>query len=254
LKEFENKKFEQLFPIVRMDLNTKKAVLNDTALASFKNSMKDVTAILKRIYLNENSVECSYIGDTLYFIKLIKDESSIDILFISIDNKMSLLNRLTDKQGENIDLYPKDALKEFLTKFLALKKRYGGFFVEFLYMKVEFLDNMDRDAKIDYVHDILKYTLGVIRSSDVLGQISDNSFGLILTQAEECSMDVVTDKILKFITTLNYKSGKLLLEVYGSLGKELLLIRNLNFDELIDKLDEKSKLITVGSSLPVIFK
>jgi hypothetical protein len=248
------KAFEKLFPIIRIDLNTKKAVLNDTALASFKDNMKDISVLLKRVYLNEEISECGYIGNKLYFIKLLKDEESIYILFISIDDKVNLLNRLTNKEGKHIDLYPKDALKEFLNKFLALKRRYGGFFVQFLYMKIEFLDNIDRDLKMDYVHDILKYTLGVIRSSDVLGQISDNSFGLVLTQAEECSVGVVTDKILNFIMNLNYKSGKILLEVYGSLGTELLLVRNLNFDELISKLDEKSKLITIGSSLPLIFK
>ena len=244
----------KFLPIIEIDLKNKQAILNEKAKVEFKECINEIQPIIKSVYLHKRGAGYTYIGKNLYFVKLLEAEDKIDILFIKIDDKSTLLNKVVDSKGNYIDVYPKDALREFLEKFLALKNRFGGFYVQFLYLRLGFLDIFETELKQKVLGDTLKYCMGITRSSDVVGRINEDSFGIILTQAQGCNANLLVDKIMNFIISSNYNDKKLVVEVYGALASELFILKNLDFEVLLSKLKSKAKLIQKGGNVPLIFK
>jgi len=241
---------KKLFPIIHINIETNKAVLNDLAKELFEN-VNEIEEMIKNIDLNKKT-DFAYISNQLYLVNILKGIKTINLIFSQIEDS-SLVSIHTD-QGVNIDIYKKDVLREFLEKFLALKRRYGGFNVKFLYLKVDFTLNLSLRLKREYLHKILKYTIAVTRSSDVVGQITENSFGIILTNSTSNGANVVSNKILKFVSELNTENKKRVIEVYGTLAHELFILKNTNFEEFIKELDEHSEFITLGIKLKELIK
>ena len=247
-----NINLKELFPIIHIDIESQKAVLNPLAKKLFKD-VKEIEEIIKKINLKKK-VDFCYISNRLYVVNIVGGIKNLYLLFSEVeDNKIAVNTFHTDK-GLAIELYQKDVLKEFLEKFLALKRRYGGFNIKFLYLNVNFTLNLSNDLKRKYLHKILKYMLGVTRSSDVVGQVSENAFGIILTNVTSDGANVVSDKILKFIAELNTAHDRRLIEVYATLSHEMFIFKNADFDELIDNLKSHSEFITVGIKLKEVLK
>ena len=242
---------ERLFPIIELNLETKKATLNEKAKESFKDSIDDIYDFLKRINLKKES-EFVYIKNNLYFVNIVKGIKYIYLFFFKIDDKSTLLNILKSSEGKDIKVYPKEILKEFLYKFIALKKRYGGFNLKFLYLKINFTQDLKLKIKEDIIYKIIKNSLKVIRTSDIVGQINENSFGIILTNSSLEGTNIVTEKIIKFINEINVENQKRLVEVYASVAAEILIMKKTDFDEFIKELDENSRFTTSGNNIKLV--
>jgi len=242
-----NINIKELFPVIHIDLQSQKAILNELARKIFKDK-KEITDIISKINLKKK-VEFSYVGHKLYVVNIISGVTNLYLLFSEIkDNKIAVNTFQTDN-GTDIELYQKDVLKEFLEKFIALKKRYGGFNLKFLYLKMDFTLDLSDELKREYLHKILKYMLGITRSSDVVGQINENTFGIILTNATSEGANTVSDKILKYIVELNNEEERRLIEVYGALAHEVFIFKHTEFEEFVKRLDENSEFITFGMKL-----
>jgi len=235
---------QELFPVIHINLMTNKATINSKADKIFKNK-KEIEDILKQIDFDKK-IDFCYIDEYLYVITIIRIKDDVYLLFSIIEDDSIILNKLKTNKGNNIEIYQKDAIKEFLEKFLALKKRYGGFSIKFLYLKIEFTRKLDLNLKHNILHEILDYSISVTRNSDVVGQISESSFGIILTNASIEGVNVVVDKILKYISELNLKSSQRVVEVYAALAHEIFILKHTNFDELVSLLDENTEFINVG--------
>jgi len=236
------------FAIINIKVKTKKAVLNELAKKIFRD-IKEIEEIMKKIDLNKK-VDFTYVLDKLYVVNILKEENDIYLLFSEVENNSIVFNNFhTDKEGVDISLYQKEVLREFLEKFLALKRRYGGFKIKFLYLKIDFTLDLSLSLKRRILHKILKYTVAVTRSSDVVGQITENSFGIILTNATSDGANIVVNKILKFVSEINSESDKKLIEVHGALAHEIFILKNTDFNDFITKLEKNSKFITEGMKL-----
>jgi len=247
-----NINIKELFPIIHIDIGSNKAILNDKAKDLF-NDKREIEEIIKKIDLDKK-VDFCYVGNKVYVVNIISGIKNIYLLFSEVEGDKIAMNTFHTDKGMRIELYQKDVLREFLEKFLALKRRYGGFNIKFLYLKMDFTLNLSADLKREYLHKILRYMLGVTRSSDVVGQITENSFGIILTNATSEGANVVANKILKFIAELNTEHEKRLIEVYGSLAHEVFILKNTDFNEFVLKLEENSEFITVGIKLKELLK
>lgn len=240
-------KIKDLFAVVHINLLTNKAILNDKAEKIFKDKKK-ISDIVKQIDFNKK-IDFCYIDEKLYVINIIKGGNDIYLLFSEVEDDSIVLNKLQTERGIDIEVYQRDAIREFLEKFLALKKRYGGFNIKFLYLKIDFTRKLALDIKHNILHQILKYTISVTRSSDVVGQISENSFGIILTNSTKDGVNVVVNKVLKYISELNLQSSQKVVEVYAALAHEMYILKHTNFDELVSLLDENVEFINVGMKL-----
>ncbi|NPA55107.1 MAG: hypothetical protein GXO40_01935 [Epsilonproteobacteria bacterium] len=234
----------EFLPIAELEKSLKRAKLNEHAKRIFSDK-KDLEEFIVNLNLDK-SVDVMFVKDKYYMLNIIKTES-IYILFTETDNANVAFNSMQTKQGVNVDVYQRAVLREFLEKFLALKKRYGGFNIRFLYLRLRFTMDIDLELKKEFVHKILKYTIAMTRNSDVVGQLSENSFGVILTNEVGKSANVVVDKILKYITDLNAQHQERIIEVYGALAHELFILKYPEFETLIAKLEENSEFVTVGT-------
>jgi len=248
-----NNNIEVLFPIIRLNLETKKATLNEKAQKEFKDELEKIQDFLKRLDLNKKA-EFIYLKNNLYFINIKKGIKYTYLFFSEIDDESTLLNLLKSKEGRDIEVYPKEILKEFLFKFIALKKRYGGFNLKFLYLKIEFTQSLKYEIQQNYIHRIIDNSLKIIRTSDVVGQISENSFGLILTNSSSEGVNIIIEKIINLINDINVENQKKILEIYAVVASEIFIFKNSNFNVFIDELDSKSRPIRVGDDLSFIFK
>jgi len=239
-------KLQELFPIIHIDLTLSKAVLNEKAKAIFDKD--EIESIIKKIDL-EKKVDFCYIGNKLYVVNIIKGLKNLYLLFSEIEDTSIAFNTLKSEGNIGVDLYQKEVLKEFLEKFLALKRRYGGFSIKFLYLRIDFTLNISSKLKREFLHNISKYMVAVTRSSDVVGRISENKFGIILTNSNSDGANVVASKIIKHIVELNNENDKRLIEVYAALAHEIFILKNTNFNEFVNLLDEKSEFITLGIKL-----
>jgi len=240
---------KELFPIIDINLETKKAVLNKKAREEFELSLDELQMKLKNLDFNKK-IEFIYIEEYLYIINIIKEaKNNIILCFSKVEDKNLPFSTFRTEKGFNIDIYSKEMVKEFLEKFLSIKKRYGTFSIKFLYFKLDFTKTISPKLKREFLNKILKYTIAITRSSDVVGQITEHSFGVILTNASNEGANVVADKIIKYISELNVENEHRLIEVYGALAHELFILKNLDFDKLIEELDNRSKFITMGYKL-----
>jgi GGDEF domain-containing protein len=222
------------------------ATLNEKAKEEFKDI--DISTILTNIDFSKN-IEFAYVCKDLYAVNVLKSNYVL-LIFTKITDAEHLLKTTTKYDKNNdIEMYSKDVLKEFLDKFLALKKRYGGFHIKFLYLKIDFTLNFKSEVEQQALNSILKYTLGITRSSDVVGQINQKSFAIILTNPSTEGANIITDKINNYISQINLKNGKRVIEVHGATVNELFLLKHINFDEIINAAEEKSRFITHGSKL-----
>jgi len=223
-----------------------KATLNKKAKQEFAG--QDIKNILSKIDLKKQ-IEFIYVGHDLYAINILKSDYIL-LIFTKITDAQNLLKTTrNDSNNNEIEMYSKDMLKEFLDKFLALKKRYGGFSIKLLYLKIDFTLNFKKEIKQQALNSILKYTLGITRSSDVVGQIDETSFLLILTNPSTEGANIVADKITEYITKINLSNGKRVIEVYASIVNELFLLKHPNFDKIIKMADKESRFIVKGSKL-----
>jgi len=239
----------ELFPIIHINLADNRASLNDLARELFKD--KNIQEVVQKINVNKK-IDFLYLDTTLYTILIFKGVKNLYLLFVEVEDS-GMISLKTDKNVD-VEIYKREMLNEFLEKFLALKRRYGGFTIKFLYFKIEFSLNISNKLKEKYIREILKYTLAVTRSSDVVGQISEMSFGVILTNANLDGANVVAKKILKFIAELNKEFEKRLIETYAILAHEVFILKNRDFNELVKSLDENSEFITIGINLKEIVK
>ena len=244
-------KLQELFPIIHIDLTFNKAVLNEKAKAIFDKD--EIESIIKKIDL-EKKVDFCYIGNKLYVVNIIKGLKNLYLLFSEVEDTSIAFNTLKSEGNIGVDLYQKEVLKEFLEKFLALKRRYGGFNIKFLYLRIDFTLNLSVKIKRQFLHNIAKYMVAVTRSSDVVGQIAENKFGIILTNATSEGANVVASKIIEYIAGLNADTERRIMEVYGCLAHEVFILKHPDFNELVELLDENSEFITVGIKLKEVLK
>ena len=244
-------KLQELFPIIHIDLTFNKAVLNEKAKAIFDKD--EIESIIKKIDLDKK-VDFIYIGNRLYVVNIIKGLKNLYLLFSEVEDTSIAFNTLKSEGNIGVDLYQKEVLKEFLEKFLALKRRYGGFNIKFLYLRIDFTLNLSVKIKRQFLHNIAKYMVAVTRSSDVVGQISENKFGIILTNATSEGANVVASKIIEYIAGLNADTERRIMEVYACLAHEVFILKHPEFNELVDLLDENSEFITVGIKLKEMLK
>ena len=238
----------EIFPVIDVNMETKKAVLNQKAKEEFELSLDELQIKLKNIDFNKK-IDFIYIGNYLYAINIVKGIKNMVLCFSKIEDTNLSFSTFKTETGFDIDIYPKEILKEFLEKFLAIKRRYGTFNIKFLYFTLTFTKDIAPKLKRDFLNKILKYTVAITRSSDVVGQITEYSFGIILTNVSNDGANVVADKIIRYISELNVENEYRLIEVYGALAHELFIMKNLDFDKLIEKLYEKSQFITLGLKL-----
>jgi len=243
----------ELFPVIDINLETKKAVLNQKAREEFEFSLDELQSKLKNVDFNKK-IDFIYIGQYFYAINIVKKDTNIFLCFSKVEDKDIPFSTFRTNKGFSIDVYHKEMLKEFLEKFLSLKKRYGTFNIKFLYFKIEFTKDIASRLKRDFLNKILKYTIAITRSSDVVGQITEYSFGIILTNASNDGANVVANKIIKYIAELNGENEHRLIEVFGALAHELFILKNSDFDKLIEELDKRAQFITIGYRLKEIVK
>jgi GGDEF domain-containing protein len=220
--------------------------LNEKAQEEFLG--KDINNILSNINFNKK-IEFVYVCQDLYAVNILNSDYTL-LIFTKITDAQNLLKTTrNDEKNNEIEMYSKDILKEFLDKFMALKKRYGGFNIKLLYLKIDFTMNFKKEIEQQALNSILKYTVGITRSSDVVGQINQKSFALILTNPSTEGANIIADKINKYIVEINLKNGQRVIEVYGATINELFLLKHSDFNEVIKVAEDKSRFITHGSKL-----
>ena len=231
--------------LITIRIKDNKATLNKKAENEFQG--KDIKSILLNINLNKE-IEIIYISKDLYAVNIIKADIYI-LIFTKITDTQNLLKTIrNDEKNNKIELYSRDMLKEFLEKFLALKKRYGGFHIKVLYLKINFTINFKQEIEQKALNSILKYAIAITRSSDVIGEISQRSFAIILTNPSTEGANIISNKINDYITKINLNNGRRIIEVYGATINELFLLKH-DFDDIITKADKESHFIQVGSKL-----
>jgi len=119
-------------------------------------------------------------------------------------------------------------------------------------LKINFTQDLKTDIKENLIYKIINNSLKVIRASDIVGQINENSFGIILTNSSLEGTNIVTEKIIKFINEINVENQKRLVEVYASVGAEIFMMKKPDFDEFIKELDENSRFTTSGNNLKLV--
>ena len=239
----------ELFPIIEINMETQKANLNAKAKEEFEDVLDEIVDIIKSLDFDKK-MQFAYIGNNFYAINIIKGIKYLYLCFTKLDDTDISKHTIKGKNSSvAVDVYSKDILKEFLEKFLALKRRYGGFHIKLLYLRVEFVIDVKRDIKREFVEKILKYTVAVTRSSDVVGQLGENSFGIILTNANTDGANVVAEKITKYISEINFDHDKRILDLYACLTHELFILKHTDFEELIDLVDKNTQFLTVGIKL-----
>jgi len=243
---------KELFAIIQINISTNKAILNEKAKKIF-TTKEEIEKVIKCMDLNKK-VEFSYVGKDLYVINILKDKNNIYLLFSKVENDSIIFNTLKSENSIGVDLYQKEILREFLEKFLALKRRYGGFSIKFLYLRIEFVLDLSTEIKRGLLHQITKYMMAVTRSSDVVGQISENEFGIILTNARSEGANILVSKIVKFISEINNQNEKRIIEAHAALMHEILILKNTDFNGFIDKLRQNASFITVGMKLKELIK
>jgi GGDEF domain-containing protein len=220
--------------------------LNDKAKEEFKN--QNITHIIDRVNLKKE-IEIISVGNELYAVNILKDNYYL-LLFTKITNVQSLLTTTrNDEKNREIEIYSKYMLQEFLEKFLALKRRYGGFSIKFLYLKIDFTIDVAESMKKRVLNSILKYSIAITRSSDVVGEISENSFGIILTNPSSEGATIISEKINSYIAEMNIENGKRVIEVYGVTVHELFLLKYMEFNKIIKEAEENARFIRKGMRL-----
>jgi len=237
-------------PFIHLDLETNKAVLNEHAQLLFKDKQQ-IQEVIKKLNLN-NKTDFIYISSQLYLVLILKNETKVEIFFIETKDKGTLA--IHQDEQVDVDVYKKEVLSGFLEKFLLLKKRYGGFNIKFLYFKINFQVDLDSETKQKYLRKLLHYISGIIRGSDVLGQIDENSFGVILTNAKKDGAYIIVDKIIKLVNEINEKNNMKVIELYAALAHELFILQNDDFDSLVNLLEENSEFITTGRLIKELIK
>jgi PleD family two-component response regulator len=106
-----------------------------------------------------------------------------------------------------------------------------------------------KDIQKEIIENILKYTIAVTRSSDVVGQLNESAFGIILTNATIEGANVVAEKITKYISEINFNNETRMVDVSAILAHEMFILKNSNFDDMLKTLDEESSFISVGIKL-----
>jgi GGDEF domain-containing protein len=247
-------RLKEIFPTIEINTETNKAILNEKAQELFSNNLDDVLETIKQLDFNKKIV-FAYIGRKFFAINVIRGIKFIYLLFTEATDASYVFNSIqTPNSKVAVDVYSRDILREFLEKFLALKRRYGGFHIKFLYLKIDFVVNVKKKIQREFIANILKYTIAITRSSDVVGQIDESSFGIILTNASSEGANIVADKITRYISDINVDHDKRVLDLYASLGHELFVLKYADFDELIKKLDMEAEFITVGSKLKEVVR
>jgi len=242
---------QYFFSIIQIDKSTSKAVLNESAKQIFLTK-EEIEEFVKSINLNKK-VEFIYFKKNLYVINILEDASNIYLLFSKIEDDSLIFSTLTSDNNVE-DIYQKEILKEFLDKFLALKKRHGGFNIKFLYFKIDFVLNISIGIRKNLLQKFIKYIKSIIRSSDIIGQISENEFGIIITNSNKKGADIIISKITKYISDLNIEYGRRIIEVKSVLANEIVILKYSKFDKFIKVLNENSEFITVGIKLKELIK
>ena len=224
----------------------KEVTLNDKAKEEFKN--QNIANIINRINIKKE-IEIISVGEELYAVNILKDGYYL-LLFTKITNVQSLLTTTrNDEKNREIEIYSKYMLQEFLEKFLALKRRYGGFSIKLLYLKIDFTIDVAESMKKKVLNSILKYSIAITRSSDVVGEISENSFGIILTNPSSEGATIISEKINSYIAEMNVENGKRVIEVYAVTIHELFLLKHMEFNKIIKEAEENARFIRKGMRL-----
>jgi len=248
---------KNFFPVVQINKIAKKAVFNEKAKQLF-DGVQGIEKLIRGIKLNKDT-DIVEIATKLYCVKIIKQNEIVMLIFSKLED--DVLKELLEKINvspvvdTNSDLEKqKESLKAVLSKFLALKKRYGGFNVKFLYLKVEFTLDVYKKIRDELLEKIMMYTDSKTRNSDALGQLSEDSFGLILTNVTTDGANLVLDKILKYVSEVNVQNGTRLIQIKASLGHEMLILkylldRNKDFEDLVKHLAAQAEYVTIGKKL-----
>jgi GGDEF domain-containing protein len=237
---------KKFLPVIELNVKTNKAILNQKARILFKDLEDKVGTLIKSLDLSK-SLEYIYIANKLYMIE------NIVLIFHKIDDT-SMFCPEFKKEKDELVLLPRYMLNRFLDKFLALKKRYGGFHIKFLYLKIDFILKINEDLKQKFIKDITQYLLSVTRNSDVVGLIEQNVFGLILTNPSLTGGNIIANKIIKYINDFNLKQGMKVMEAYGVLGHELFILKQTDFDEFLDTLEKNAVVIQQHKQVKELIK
>ena len=247
-------KVREIFPTIEIEIGNNRALLNQKAKEIFENDIDEIPSVIKDLDLSKK-MAFSYIGKKFYAINIIKGLKFIYLLFTEIEDAEYIFNSINSGNSSiGVSVYSKEVLREFLEKFLSLKRRYGGFHIKFLYLRINFVIDVKKDIQKEFVENILKYTVAVTRSSDVVGQIDETSFGIILTNSNREGANIVAEKITKYIADINFNNDKRIVDANASLAHEMFILKHSHFNELIKVLDENANFITVGTQLKELIK
>ena len=255
---------KNFFPVVQINTVAKKATFNDKAKKLFAG-VQGIEKLIRGIKLDKDT-DVVEIANKLYCVKIIKQSEIVMLVFSKLDD--DVLDGLVAKvnpapvsvgnSDEHLDSQ-KESLKAVLSKFLALKKRYGGFNVKFLYLKIEFTLDLYKKIREELLEKIMLHTDAKTRNSDAVGQLSEDSFGLILTNVTTDGANLVLEKILKYVSEINVQNGRRLIQVKASLAHEMLILRylldkNTDFDDLVKHLAAHAEYVTVGKKVKECMK
>ena len=247
---------KNFFPVVQINTVAKKATFNEKAKQLF-TGVQGIEKLIKSIKLDKDT-DVVEIAKKLYCVKIIKQNEIVMLIFSKLDDDVldGLLEKI-DAAPINADDHltqQKESLKAVLTKFLALKKRYGGFNVKFLYLEIDFTLDLYKKIREEFLEKIMTHTDAKTRNSDAVGQLSEHSFGLVLTNVTTDGANFVLEKILKYVSEINVQNGKRLIEVKASLAHEMLILKylldqNKDFDDLVKHLAAHAGYVTVGKKV-----
>lgn len=197
-----------------------KLIPNEKAKSVFKEI--NLSHKIKEIDLSKN-LDFIYIGKELFVATMVKTDKFELILFTQVDENQSI-PKVTYKK-DDLKIYTRDMFQEFISKFLELKKRYGGFNIKLLVIELELQGSKDEEKEKKILEYIISYIKESVRHSDVVGKIEDNLFSILLTNASANGVDIVIEKINSYISNINKRHPNSHINTFVSIFNEPILLK-----------------------------